>query len=270
MGKKRRKANSCFNCKTALRAKENYCPNCGQENHNKQASTRVLFSDFLQDYIGFDNKLIHSLKPLVFHPGEMTKKFLEGKRRQYIPPIRMFLFLSFLYFGTSLILFSNAETSITFNGNTPNDQLTNDFTDAYRRNLNLVMFFFMPIQALLIMLVYRSKERKYYVNFFVYTVHLYSFLFLIGTLFEFLDWALPREEGITSVVDYIMIGIYSLTVGYFIYYCIVSLKRVFNKKRNILRFVIVLLLSIAVFIAVFLGFILLLGWIYGMLDSASV
>jgi predicted RNA-binding Zn-ribbon protein involved in translation (DUF1610 family) len=265
MSKKRRKANSCFNCSTHLRAKENYCPNCGQENHNKQASTRVLINDFLQDYIGFDNKLMHSLKPLVLHPGEMTKKFLEGKRRQYIPPIRMFLFLSFLYFGAALILFPDAETSITINGNMPNSELANEFTDAYRRNLNLMMFFFMPIQALLIMLVYRSKERKYYVNFFVYTVHLYSFLFLIGTFFELLDWLLPSEEGVFSVTDYLIIGIQLLALGYFIYYCIVSLKRVFSKKRNILRFIILLLLSITVFAIVVIGFILLLGWIYGML-----
>lgn len=102
--KQRRKKVICPNCKVSLNKNVNFCHNCGQENHEKRASVKMLINDFSQDYFTFDSKLFRSLKPLLFKPGFLTLEFINGKRMNYIKPIRLYLFISFIYFLTSSIL----------------------------------------------------------------------------------------------------------------------------------------------------------------------
>lgn len=90
----------------------NYCPNCGQENHKVTVGLKLLVSDFFKDYLTFDSKIFRSLKPLLISPGELTQKFSEGKRSSYVPPVRLYLFISFIFFFiSSLDYFSEGESS---------------------------------------------------------------------------------------------------------------------------------------------------------------
>lgn len=264
MSKKRRKTTSCFNCETPLNNRENYCPSCGQENHHKQASVVILIRDFLGDSLSFDSKLFKSLAPLVLQPGVMTEDYLNGKRQKFVPPIRLFLFLSFIYFGLSLLLFQEWTGSVTLNGEVATGKAAEEFGEAMRNNMNLLFFLFTPIQALIIMIWYRSKERKYYVNFFVYSLHLFSLLFVMGTVIETLDWLFTGDQDFMTVFDWILFAFNVLLIAYFLVYTVVSLKRVFKKKNNILLFIITLIMSLIAFIVVSLIFILSLGWMYNM------
>ncbi len=98
MAKKRRKKDHCLNCNKGLEPWMEFCPKCGQENHIKRASIKLLTKDFLQDYWTFDSKLFRSLYPLMFKPGYLTKEFITGRRKKYIPPIRLYIFISFIFF----------------------------------------------------------------------------------------------------------------------------------------------------------------------------
>lgn len=98
MPKKRRKKEHCPNCGKGLEKWMEYCPKCGQENHIKRASIKLITKDFLKDYWTFDSKLFRSLIPLLFKPGFLTKEFIEGKRQRYIPPVRLYIFVSFVFF----------------------------------------------------------------------------------------------------------------------------------------------------------------------------
>lgn len=262
MAKQRRKGSECFNCHTPFTRNENYCPNCGQENHNRQASTRMLLDDFLKDYIAFDSKLFKSIVPLLTKPGFITNEFLNGKRQKYIPPIRVFLFLSFVYFGLTY-LFSDGSTagSITINGEEQGSEAGRAFYDQFINNFNLVVFLFTPLQALLIMMLFRSKERKYYVNFFVYTLHLFSFFFILGIFFVTINDLLTGLSD-SIIVDYTLIGILIVMAAYIIIYSIISLKRVFNKRNNILRYFVLLIISLAIFTLILIGFILTLATLF--------
>lgn len=100
MGRRRnrRKKTVCFNCDRKLKADDNFCFNCGQENHNKKAPIKLLIGDFAGDYLTIDSKFLMSLKELFFKPGVMALAFTSGKRQQYIKPIRLYLFVSFIFF----------------------------------------------------------------------------------------------------------------------------------------------------------------------------
>lgn len=88
----------CLNCGHEVEVW--FCPSCGQSQKDLRVSFRTLTMDFLGDVFTFDSKLFRSLKPLFIKPGFLTKEFMEGKRVRYIPPLRMYIFTSILFFVT--------------------------------------------------------------------------------------------------------------------------------------------------------------------------
>ena len=50
-------------------------------------------------YLAFDGKLWKTLFPLLFRPGFLTRAYLEGKRRRFIGPARLFLISSLVLFA---------------------------------------------------------------------------------------------------------------------------------------------------------------------------
>lgn len=104
MARKRRKRVVCPNCDNKLREDMNFCFKCGQENHIKRVSMKMLLSDFSSTYFSFDSKLFSSLKLLLFRPSFLSSEYLNGKIEQYLRPIRMYIFISFIFFLLNSLL----------------------------------------------------------------------------------------------------------------------------------------------------------------------
>jgi hypothetical protein len=91
---------ACANCHYTFptdRPNE-FCPRCGQQNHELSLSIGHVVEETLEGLFHFDGKVFRTAKLLLFKPGELTKQFLEGKRMPYVPPIRLYVFLSFIFF----------------------------------------------------------------------------------------------------------------------------------------------------------------------------
>jgi hypothetical protein len=54
--------------------------------------------DFLGDYFSFDSNLFNTLFPLLIKPGQVPSDFVSGKRIRHIPPFRILIFTSFIFF----------------------------------------------------------------------------------------------------------------------------------------------------------------------------
>jgi hypothetical protein len=93
---KERIAKDCLNCGTEVAGR--FCQQCGQENVEVKESFFQLFIHFIEDLTHFDGKLWKTLKLLLFKPGSLTKLYIDGKRASYIHPIRMYLFISAVFF----------------------------------------------------------------------------------------------------------------------------------------------------------------------------
>jgi len=89
---------SCLNCGKTISDEMVYCPNCGQRNRKSKLPLRTFLSDFFEDYFTVDAKFFKSIGKLIFTPGALTKEFNLGRRRNYIAPFRLYIFVSFLYF----------------------------------------------------------------------------------------------------------------------------------------------------------------------------
>lgn len=92
------KLDVCPNCGTHLGHDANFCPNCGQENHEVKLPLSHIGYEFVESITHFDNKLWNSLKAIFTRPGKMTAEFLEGKRARYVPPARLYVFVSVIFF----------------------------------------------------------------------------------------------------------------------------------------------------------------------------
>ncbi|WP_420318264.1 DUF3667 domain-containing protein [Ekhidna sp.] len=96
--KKRRKHKACLNCGELLQQKNNYCPNCGQENTDNQVSISLLLREFLSNFFSLDSRFGRTFKPFLFSPGKLTIAFNEGRRVLYANPIRWYLVISIFHF----------------------------------------------------------------------------------------------------------------------------------------------------------------------------
>lgn len=94
----------CPNCATLLSGE--YCSHCGQSARDMHKPFITLVSGALGDVFAFDGRIAKTLPSLMFRPGHVTRSYLEGRRARYVPPFRLFLIASVLFF---LVLFGLVE-----------------------------------------------------------------------------------------------------------------------------------------------------------------
>ena len=87
---------NCLNCGTRLEGP--YCSACGQKAHIHR-SVRAFFQDFIAGIMNFEGKFWRTLPMLVWHPGEMTRRYIAGERARFISPVALYLFTVFLMFA---------------------------------------------------------------------------------------------------------------------------------------------------------------------------
>lgn len=88
---------TCLNCGKTLQGP--YCSACGQKAlDTKHESFWKTMAHFLGDFIHFDSQIFRTALPLLFRPGYLANEYLAGRRTTYFNPIRMYVFLSFVFF----------------------------------------------------------------------------------------------------------------------------------------------------------------------------
>ena len=93
----------CLNCDHQDVA-ERFCPRCGQENVDTHQSFRHLTFHIVEDLTHYDGNVWRTVKNLLFHPARLTKIYLAGKRKKFVPPVKLYIFISFLTFFLVAVL----------------------------------------------------------------------------------------------------------------------------------------------------------------------
>jgi Protein of unknown function (DUF3667) len=87
---------SCENC--GARVSGRYCASCGQRLEPAVHSLGHFAHHALEDLTHADSRLWRTLLALLSRPGHLTREFLQGRRVRYLPPLRLYLVLSLLFF----------------------------------------------------------------------------------------------------------------------------------------------------------------------------
>ncbi len=106
---KLRKDKNCLNCQQEV--EHRYCPHCGQENSEITKSFYHLFKHFFEDLTHYDSSFWKTIFNLFFKPAALTKEYLLGKRLSFLPPVRLYIFISFITFFL-ISLFSNETVEV--------------------------------------------------------------------------------------------------------------------------------------------------------------
>ncbi len=102
MGHKLRRDKTCQNCSHFVA--ERFCPKCGQENTETRKSFYHLFIHFAEDFVHYDGQFWRTIKYLLFSPGKLSREYLSGKRKSYMPPVQLYIFISFITFFIPVVL----------------------------------------------------------------------------------------------------------------------------------------------------------------------
>ena len=198
----------CLNCGAALHGA--FCGACGQRSVPANPTVSELAGDAWQELSGYDGRIAATFRGLV-HPGRLTTEYLQGRRARYLPPIRLYLIASVLYFLVSAAApdspVSGIRIGVTGTGGqsailTPQDrqQMLNDVDqspwfvqpmirsfaedpEAFRARIFTIMprvfFGMLPVFAGILALFYRGRR---FPAALVFSAHVHAAAYFIFTL----------------------------------------------------------------------------------------
>jgi len=88
-------AGRCLNCNGRLSGP--FCSSCGQRAVPPDPTVAELTGDAWQELSGYDGRILATVRGLL-RPGHLTLEYIAGRRAHYLPPLRVYLAVSVLYF----------------------------------------------------------------------------------------------------------------------------------------------------------------------------
>lgn len=192
----------CRNCGSAFTG--DYCPSCGQRDIDLRRDWRGLVEEYASSMFNFDGKVPRGIFQLLFRPGSATRDYLDGKRARQMPPVRLYLFASLVFFvwiaalqhgelgayhfetpppaESSFVPAAESEFAKSFTENFSDPE---SFRTAFNTWLPRVFLFGAPLLAGVTRLLFRKRELVY-LEHVILSLHLQTFallwLLLLGLL----------------------------------------------------------------------------------------
>lgn len=100
----------CENCEMPLTG--DFCSHCGQNSEPTLKYFWIVILHLLDDIFSFDSRASRTIWPLLTRPGFLTTEYIAGRRVHYVPPLRLYLFISIVFFITLNLLLSSENNSL--------------------------------------------------------------------------------------------------------------------------------------------------------------
>lgn len=107
---------ACANCGAALNGP--YCSNCGQKASDLHRPFWWIFGEFLDSVFGYDSRTFRTIWLLFAEPGEFTRRYNAGQRASLLPPFRLFVIATIVFFltlqltGLAMVAFKTRTVSL--------------------------------------------------------------------------------------------------------------------------------------------------------------
>lgn len=212
---------NCLNCEEEFNG--NYCPNCGQKNQPTGLPLRLFIEDAAETLFNIDNRVFKTLKDLFLSPGKVTLKYINGQRADYLPPLRIYFSISVVYFLILSLIETNKVFFIEFGSDS-------EHTKELASTIQYLMFFLVPVMALIIQLFYQ-KQKKYYVEFLIFSVHIHSIWFVLLSFDLLAIYLSGYVEHSYSSIPYLLVAVLSIVSNFLPFaYLTMSLRKVFEES----------------------------------------
>jgi hypothetical protein len=212
----------CLDCGSALIGR--YCHVCGQAAASRIVPLRALAGAAIEDTVGVDGRLVRTLRLLFAKPGAATLEFLAGRRTRYVPPFRLYLIASLVYF---VMLEVSGSTRFMFFQATGDPEGFGQFV----RLLPRLMFLLLPSFALLLLLLFR-RGRRLYAEHVVFALHFHAVAFLVlsidAAVFPLLR---PVPDGMIDPVVVAASVVAAAAQFYVLIHLYLALRRVYGRSR---------------------------------------
>jgi hypothetical protein len=97
----------CTNCFEPLpEPRPRFCPHCGQETNVRPPRLGEFIQQFGGAFLSTEGALWRTFKLLLFRPGELTRQYLDGRRKHYVLPLRLYLTVSVIALVLMRVLMS--------------------------------------------------------------------------------------------------------------------------------------------------------------------
>lgn len=231
-------AAQCANCAAPLAGP--FCAQCGQSARDFHRPFWTLLSEGLGEILSLDTRLIRTVRPLLFTPGQVTKEYLAGHRVAHVSPLRAYLVSALVFFGlfnvftvtappVYVFIAGSAEEAEAKAARSPGgskvtiglpahvwfgDQKFQEVSararanpDAFARTsyryIQTAFLLFVPMSALILELFYR--KQGYYIDHLVFALYQHAFLF-----FSFTLWFLAGRPGLPGLATLSLRGVIAL------------------------------------------------------------
>jgi hypothetical protein len=98
----------CGNCSAPLTGP--YCAECGQHAHESSRAIGTLFHDAWHIVTHVDGRFWRTIGMLLAKPGNVTREYFAERRARYLPPFRLYLVLSLVFFALASLTGGGSHT----------------------------------------------------------------------------------------------------------------------------------------------------------------
>jgi len=88
---------NCHNCGAAV--SYHYCAVCGQETRLHVPSAGEFMHEFIGHYVALEGRLWRTIYFLLRKPGFLSAEYIDGRRKRYVEPLRVYLTFSIVFFA---------------------------------------------------------------------------------------------------------------------------------------------------------------------------
>ena len=213
---------NCPECETPLTGK--YCHACGEKPPDSHdLSLKHFIEHGIHELTHFDSKIFRTLKTLIFAPGALTADYLAGRKKRYVPPLRLFLVIFaisfFLYTRPGVALYDvRFITTATAQGkgldkkleqtaakqHITKEALYEKLNEHWQHDLTLFqlgdVFFFAVFLAVV-------NWRRYFVEHLIFSLHTLSFAFLYGCViwFYYLRFGFRQDAALVGIFAVVLL-----------------------------------------------------------------
>lgn len=233
---------NCQNCAAELSPREEYCAQCGQKVLGPDARKfKHLFWSSLTEATSLDGKVLPSFWHLIAKPGSLTRAYINGRRKQYLTPISIFLMANVLFFLASSLTDFNLTLEDQYylqgyskviqpwidhtvaSGEKTFEDYEADYNAHARDIAKTMVIIHVPIIALFTFLI--GFQRRYlYADHVVAALHFFAFIMIYFAstpyIIGFFVQLFPIEDNaiFQAVVTFMKLWVVPIYVPVMLYY----------------------------------------------------